>query len=169
LCSRQKLFGLIYPDSSSEEPRALETPATVKPHLWEIHFPLISASFFPPTKWKSKYFMFQVRSLLYAEVGSLKMIWLRSQRKWLGEKSWKKQKNKNMNASNCENALNAFPFCLSLVHCNQSVGHGLWKIVWICWPELPTSNYPQLQSLKINKSLVKVLKCKQNIYRFLTS
>jgi len=41
------------------------------------------------------------------------------------KKTEKKQKNKNMNASNCENALNAFPFCLSLVHCNQSVGHGL--------------------------------------------
>jgi len=44
LCSRQKLFGLIYPDSSSEEPRALETPATVEPHLWDTlppHFCII--------------------------------------------------------------------------------------------------------------------------------
>jgi len=102
--------------------------------------------------------MFQVRSLLNAEVGLLKTIWLRSKRKWFG---WKKNKgNQNTNECmwNCENALNAFPFrrslsltpsvslSLSLLHCNQSVGQRLWKIAWFCWPGLPTSNYPELQS-----------------------
>lgn len=157
-----KLFGLIYPDSASdaEGPRdhseASFAGTTTQP---QTSIRLFVRLIFPAIPgWKSKNFMFQVRSLLNAEVGLLKTIWLRSKRKWFG---WKKNKgNQNTNECmwNCENALNAFPFrrslsltpsvslSLSLLHCNQSVGQRLWKIAWFCWPGLPTSNYPELQS-----------------------